>query len=118
MRVKFSSQNMRGKGREYLNEHPGRGDIEIRLPVVGLNDNLIFMGRQLHVQTEHTGFPVAHIFTQVFCNGRILLSKKTECSAGIGESQDINRIQQLMSAQHYQVLEEIAAKQARIMSSR
>ncbi len=118
MRAKLSAQTMRGKGREHLSEHQGKSGTELKLPVVGLNDNLVFMGRQLHVQTEHTGFPVARIVTQVFCSGRVLLSKKTECPAGIRESQDFNKIQKLMSTQHYQVLEEIAAKQARIMSSR
>lgn len=111
-------QTIRGKGREHLSEHQGRSGTELKIPVMGLNDNLVFMGRQLHVQTEHTGFPVARIVTQVFCSGRVLLSKKTECPAGIPESQDFDRIQKLMSTQHYQVLKEIAAKQARIMSPR
>jgi hypothetical protein len=109
---------MQGKGREHLSEYQGKSGTGLKLPVVGLNDNLIFMGRQLHVQTEHTGFPVARIVTQVFCSGRILLSKKTECPAGIHESKDFNQLQRLMSMQHYQVIEEITAKQARIMSSR
>ena len=76
------------------------------------------MGRQLHIQTEHTGFPVARIVTQVFSNGRVLLSKKAECLPDTCESQDIIRIQKLMNSQHYQVLQEIAAKQARILGSR
>jgi hypothetical protein len=101
-----------------LSEHQGNSGTELKLPVVGLNDNLVFMGRELHVQTEHAGFPTARIVTQVFCSGRVLLSKKTECPAGIRESQDFNKLQKLMSTQHYQVLEEIVAKQARIMSSR
>jgi hypothetical protein len=109
---------MQGKGREHLSEHPVKSSTEFKLPVVGLNDNLVFMGRQLHVQTEHTGFPVARIVTQVFCSGRVLLSKKTECPTGIHESQDFDKLQKLMSTQHYQVLEEISAKQARIMNSR
>jgi len=109
---------MQGKGREHLSDHQGKSETELKLPVVGLNDNLVFMGRQLHVQTEHTGFPVARVVTQVFCSGRVLLSKKTECPAGIQGSQDFNTLQKLMSTQHYQVLEEISAKQARIMSSR
>jgi hypothetical protein len=108
---------MQGKGREHLSDHQGKSGTELKIPVVGLNDNLVFMGRQLHVQTEHTGFPVPRIVTQVFCSGRVLISKKTECPAGIHESQDFNALQKLMSTQHYQVLEEISAKQARIMSS-
>jgi hypothetical protein len=101
-----------------MSEYQEKSGTEPKLPLVGLNDNLVFMGRQLHVQTEHTGFPIARIVTQVFCSGRVLLSKKTECPAGIPESQDFNQLQKLMSTQHYQVLEEIAAKQARIMGSR
>ena len=85
---------------------------------MGLNDNLEFMGRRLHVQTEHTEFPVPRIVTHVFSNGRVLLSKKTECPPDIRESPDFNRIQKLMSSQHHQVLKEIAAKQARILGSR
>jgi len=86
--------------------------------VTGLNDNMEFLGKRLHVQTEHAGFPVAHIITQVFSNGRVLLSKKTECPADIHASQDFTTIQKLMNTQHYQVLREIAAKQARILDSR
>ena len=67
---------MQGKSGEQLSEHQAKSGSELKLPVVGLNDNLVFMGRQLHVQTEHTGFPVARIVTQVFCSGRVLLSKK------------------------------------------
>lgn len=90
---------------------------ELKFPVTGLNDNLEFMGRCLHVQTEHIESPVMRIITQVFSNGRVLLSKKTECPPDIRESQDFSRIQKLMSAQHYQVLQEIEAKQARILGS-
>ena len=44
----------------------------------GLNDNLEFMGKQLHVQTEKTGFPVPRVVTQVFSNGRVVFSKKSD----------------------------------------
>ncbi len=83
-------------------------------PITGLNDNLEFVGRRLHVQTEHLEFPAAHIVTQVFCNGRVLLSKKSEYPAEIRESHDVGKIRQLMGAQHSKVIREIAEKQARI----
>jgi hypothetical protein len=101
-----------------LNEQQKKNSGELRVPVTGLNDNLEFMGRLLHVQTEHTDFPVARVVTQVFSNGRVLLSKKTECPAAMGGPQDLKAIQDLMSAQHYQVLQEISAKQARILDTR
>jgi hypothetical protein len=101
-----------------LSEQQRNCGTELKIPLMGLNDNLEFMGRRLHVQTEHTEFPVARIVTHVFSNGRVLLSKKTECPPDAPESHDFSRIQKLMSAQHYQVLKEIEAKQARILGSR
>jgi hypothetical protein len=91
--------------------------ISLNLPVVGLNDNLDFLGRQLHVQTEFIELPVARINTLVFCNGRVLLSKKSECPPGIRESHDIQKLQQIMNTQHHQVIREIAAKQVRVLGS-
>ncbi|HTY60954.1 MAG TPA: hypothetical protein VMG30_01730 [Acidobacteriota bacterium] len=101
-----------------MSEQQAKNGVEPKPPTMGLNDNLEFMGRLLHVQTEHTEFPVARIVTHVFSNGRVLLSKKTECPPDILESRDFNGIQDLMNAQHNQVLKEIAAKQARILGSR
>jgi hypothetical protein len=89
----------------------------INLPAVGLNDNLNFMGRQLHVQTEYIEFPVSRIITQVFCSGRVMLSKKSECPPDIHEFHDMDRLQQIMNAQHRQVILEISAKQAKILGS-
>ena len=82
----------------------------------GLNDNLEFMGRQLHVQTEKIGFPAPHIVTQVFTNGRVVFSKKSEIPRG-DESQQSRRIQDLMQNQHFQTIREIEAKQKRILDS-
>jgi hypothetical protein len=101
-----------------LSNQPSKNGTDAKVPVTGLNDNLEFMGRRLHIQTEHMEFPVARIVTQVFSNGRVLLSQKTECPADLQEFQDFGRIQNLMSAQHYRVLQEITAKQARILGSR
>ncbi len=84
---------------------------------MGLNNNLEFMGRQLHVQTENMAFPVAHIITQVFCGGRVLLSKKSEYPPAVRESHDFSKIQQLMRAQHYQIMQEIVDKKNRILAS-
>jgi hypothetical protein len=81
----------------------------------GLNNNLQFMGKQLHVQTENMEFPVAHIVTQVFCGGRVVLSKKSEYPAGLRESRDFSTIQRLMQTQHHQILREITEKQTRIL---
>jgi hypothetical protein len=87
------------------------------LPVTGLNDNLEFCGRQLHVQTENLEVPVARIVTQVFCKGRVLFSRKSDCPLNIREAGDTRKIQELMQVQHFQILKEIADKQAKILSS-
>jgi hypothetical protein len=108
---------MESKELKNWNEEPDKNNLASATPATGLNDNLEFMGRQLHVQTEHMEYPVARIVTQVFCNGRVMRSKKSEYSAEIRESRDNNKIQQLMNAQHYQVIREITEKQSRILSS-
>jgi hypothetical protein len=77
-------------------------------PATGLNNNIEFMGKQLHVQTENIRLPKRSIVTQVFSNGRIILSKKTECSP------DLNDIPVQMQKQHSEVIQGIADKQARL----
>ena len=86
-------------------------------PAAGLNDNLEFMGKQLHVQTEKTGFPVPRIVTQVFSNGRVVFSKKTDILPN-PELREFTIIQDLMRTQHFQTIQEISDKQKRIMGSR
>ncbi len=86
-------------------------------PPTGLNNNLEFMGKQLHVQTENMGFPQARIVTQVFCGGRVVLSKKSEYPSGVLESRDFGKIDQLMRMQHYRIIQEITDKQTRILGS-
>jgi hypothetical protein len=109
---------MEAKEPKRWNEEPDKNNPACAAPATGLNDNMEFMGRQLHIQTEHLEYPVARIVTQVFCNGRVMRSKKSEYSAEIRESRDNSKIQQLMNAQHYQVIREITEKQSQIMGSR
>jgi len=85
---------------------------------IGLNNNLDFMGKRLHVQTENAVYPLAHILTQVFCGGRVLASKKLEYPPGVLEAQDFSTIQALMHKQHYEVIQEIQDKQIRILNER
>jgi len=94
-----------------------KAGIAVEDSAPGLNDNLEFMGKQLHVQTERIGFPAPHIVTQVFSNGRVVFSKKSEIPRE-EESQESRRIPDLMRNQHFQTIREIAAKQKRILDSR
>lgn len=81
-------------------------------PISGLNDNLELMGKQLHIQTENTGFPAAGIITQVFCRGRVILSRKTDHASVTNDSGKIAQIRKLMHSQHSQVIKEIKDKLA------
>jgi hypothetical protein len=83
--------------------------------VAGLNDNLEFLGRQLHVQTERIGLPAPRIVTQVFSNGRVVFSKKSDIRFRADEPPDTPKLQELMRTQHFQVIREIKAKQSRIL---
>jgi hypothetical protein len=76
---------------------------------IGLNDNVEFMGKHLHVQTEAIRFPSPSVVTQVFSNGRVIYSKKSKCPA------DSMNIQSQMNIQHAQVLQSLSEKKARIM---
>jgi|WetSurMetagenome_2_1015567.scaffolds.fasta_scaffold495701_2 hypothetical protein len=85
--------------------------IDDRPPATGLNNNIEFMGKRLHIQTENISLPKLSIVTQVFSNGRIIYSKKTECS------QALNEIQDQMHKQHFEVIQGIADKQARLQGA-
>jgi hypothetical protein len=97
------------------NEKAGINEIAFNLPAVGLNDNLEFLGRQLHVQTEYIDHPIGRIATQVFCSGRIMLSRKSECPPAVLESRDTQLLQKTMNEQHQQVIREIKEKQTRVL---
>jgi hypothetical protein len=88
------------------------------LPVTGLNDNVEFLGRQLHVQTEYIERPNSHIVTQVFCRGRVMLSRKSDCPNGALESQHPQCLQEAMNTQHQKILCELINKQARALDSK
>jgi len=91
--------------------------VAVNLPVTGLNDNVEFLGRQLHIQTECIELPNSHIVTQVFSNGRVLLSRKSEFPSGEQKSPDNQSLQRAMNAQHQRVIQEISDKQARALNS-
>ena len=109
---------MKEKEPKNLNEGQEKSNPAFISPAMGLNDNLDFLGKQLHIQTEHTGFPKACIVTQVFCSGRVMLSRKTEYPPEANETQDFSTIQQLMKKQHGQIIQELKDKKARKQGSR
>ncbi len=84
-------------------------------PMMGLNDNMEFMGKSLHIQTENLGFTGRRITTQVFCNGKVILSAKSEYPSTIRDQKDQNQVQELMRKQHFNVIREIEGKKIRIL---
>jgi hypothetical protein len=105
------------KDEEPRPENEGGKGVAAENSVAGLNDNLEFLGRQLHVQTERIGFPSPRIVTQVFSNGRVVFSKKSEISFRTDEPPESPKLQELMRTQHFQIIREIEAKQKRILST-
>jgi hypothetical protein len=85
--------------------------------VPGLNSSLEFMGKQLHVQTERIGYPTPRIVTEVFSNGRVVFSMKSEIPVEGPESQESAKIEDRMRTQHLQTIQEIEEKQKRILGA-
>jgi flagellar biosynthesis protein FlhG len=86
-------------------------------PTIGLNDNLDFMGKQIHIQTEDMGFSGRSISTQVFCEGRVILSTKSEYPASLKSRNNPAEIAELMRKQHFNVIRELESKKVRILHS-
>jgi hypothetical protein len=92
----------------------GSGDAaasSISVPPMGLNDNMVFLGKELHVQTENKGFSPPCILTQVFLNGRVVFSEKSEIPVEFHETHDYSKVQHIMHLQHSQVIQKIRDKQ-------
>ena len=83
-------------------------------PTTGLNDNLDFMGRILHIQTEDVGYSGRCITTQVFCNGRLLLSTKSDYPAILSAHSGRANIAKLMREQHFTVIQDLEKRKLRI----
>jgi flagellar biosynthesis protein FlhG len=96
-------------------EEPESGRPVPATPIMGLNDNLEFMGRELHIQTEDLGYTGRCITTQVFCDGRVILSNKTEYPSTVRDQNDRSQVTELMHQQHFNVIRELESKKVRIL---
>jgi hypothetical protein len=85
-------------------------------PAMGLNDNLAMMGRALHIQTEDLGAAGNCITTQVFCDGRVILSTKSEYPSTMRESPHSDQVVELMRNQHFNVIRQIESRSTRHQS--
>lgn len=82
----------------------------------GLNDNLDFLGRQLHVQTEDLGRARGIITTQVFLNGKVIHSMRSTYPDTPAEDSTHDKITDMMRAQHLAVLDEIRNQKVRFVA--
>jgi len=101
-----------------LNHKTAGGQNDTSAPAqgaLGLNDNMSFMGRILHIQTEKIGRPPGRIVTQVFYNGRVLFSTRSEFPSGMSLEQDFKKIQELMQEQHLRIIDKIRNKKREIL---
>lgn len=94
-----------------------RTDMGIQPNVVstamGLNDNLNFLGKELHVQTEHVQSSSPCILTQVFFHGRVIYTTKCEYASETPDAHNLVKIRDLMHKQHMKVMERIGEQQAK-----
>jgi flagellar biosynthesis protein FlhG len=113
MALRLAGHDPRGdEGKESRPRSPVAGT-----PATGLNDSLVFMGRDLHVQTEDMGNAGHCITTQVFCEGRVILSTKSAYSSSRQDLQSASQVVELMRAQHFNVIREIENRMTRIESA-
>ena len=83
-------------------------------PAQGYNDNLEFFGRNLHIQTEDLGGNKRCIATQVFLNGRVIFSTKSDYPAAAGSALKREGIAARMRQQHMMIRGEIESQKARL----
>src|ERR1041384_1663439 len=76
-----------------------------RSPLLGYNHNIGHFGRVFHVQTEDSGPISPRVFTHLFHEGIILVSRKVEYEGMLGE----DKVRVLMQTQHRAVIKELAA---------
>ncbi len=82
-------------------------------PLTGLNHSLRRLGMEIHVQTEDRGARERRIETQVFCDGRVVLSTCTEYPDSLNRQQDRERLAELMRRQHFNVIRELETRLVR-----
>jgi len=86
-------------------------------PAMGFNDNLTFMEKELHIQTEDSGGGDRCITTQVFCNGRVIMSTRSDYPDSSSTEHPSSRIMELMRTQHFNVIRQIENKMAEFQAA-
>jgi flagellar biosynthesis protein FlhG len=113
--IRQAAMRMLGGSETAQGEPPGESRTAPATPIMGLNDNLEFMGKELHIQTEDLGYTGRCITTQVFCEGRVILSTKTEYPSSVRDAKDRSQVADLMHTQHFNVIRELENRKVRIL---
>lgn len=70
-------------------------------PLLGYNNNVRYLGRTFHIQTEDSGTKYARIMTHLFVDGgRIVKSTRTEYGAVVGQPGMAETVRRMMKDQH------------------
>lgn len=70
-------------------------------PLLGYNNNVRYLGRTFHIQTEDSGTKYARIMTHLFVDGgRIVKSTRTEYGSVIGQPGMTETVRRMMKDQH------------------
>ena len=77
--------------------------------VPGFNHNVKYKGQVFHVQTEDSGVENPHIITHLFLGGNIVKSQKSSYDALLNEPDLIDKVKQIMQAQHKQMLRSLVS---------
>jgi hypothetical protein len=73
----------------------------IEPPLLGYNNNVRYLGRTFHIQTEDSGTKYARIMTHLFIDGgRIVKSTRTEYVAALGQPDMAETVRRMMKDQH------------------
>jgi hypothetical protein len=73
----------------------------IEPPLLGYNNNVRYLGRTFHIQTEDSGIKYARIMTHLFIDGgRIVKSTRTEYVAALGQPDMAETVRRMMKDQH------------------
>jgi hypothetical protein len=76
-----------------------------RSPLLGYNHNVGHLGRVFHVQTEDSGPSTPRLFTHLFHEGTILVSRRVDYEASLPD----DKVRVLMQTQHRTVIKDLAA---------
>ena len=77
--------------------------------ITGCNTNILYRGKQFHVQTEDSGRANPHIMSHVYHGGTIVASQKSEYGHRIGSEELDIKVRAQIELQHTTMLERLTS---------